>query len=116
MSIPAGDKRTLELPDGQKRLLARVVATGKPVVVVLACGSALRVEDGNAILWGGYPGQAGGDALADHPVRQGVALGQAADHVLSQSGRSARVHGLQHEGSHLSLLRGRGAVSLWLRA
>lgn len=61
----SGDKRTLELPDGQKKLLARVVATGKPVVVVLACGSALRVEDGNAILWAGYPGQAGGDALAD---------------------------------------------------
>ena len=35
------------------------------MVVVLACGSALRVEDGNAILWAGYPGQAGGDALAD---------------------------------------------------
>lgn len=59
------DKNTLELPEGQKMLLARLLATGKPVVVVLGSGSALRVEDGNAILWAGYPGQAGGAALAE---------------------------------------------------
>ncbi|HSK67774.1 MAG TPA: glycoside hydrolase family 3 C-terminal domain-containing protein [Candidatus Limnocylindria bacterium] len=61
----AGDKRDLELPPTQARLLSAVCATGKPVVTVLACGSALRVEEGNAILWAGYPGQAGGRALAD---------------------------------------------------
>ena len=61
----AGDKPDLELPSAQRRLLEAVVKTGKPVVTVIASGSALRVEDGNAIIWAGYPGQAGGKALAD---------------------------------------------------
>ena len=61
----SGDKKTLELPDSQKRLLKAVLAVGKPVVVVNATGSAVRVEDGNAILQVWYPGQAGGTALAN---------------------------------------------------
>lgn len=60
----AGDKKDLELPAVQRRLLAALVKTGKPVVTVVAAGSALRVEEGNAILWAWYPGQAGGTALA----------------------------------------------------
>jgi beta-glucosidase len=46
-------------------LLDAVVKAGAPVITVIASGSALRVEQGNAILWTGYPGQAGGRALAD---------------------------------------------------
>ncbi len=61
----AGDKPDLELPAPQRRLIQAIAATGKPVVTVVASGSALRVEEGNAILWAGYPGQAGGRALAD---------------------------------------------------
>jgi len=61
----AGDKPSLELPGPQRRLLDALIKTGKPVVSVIASGSALRVEEGNAILWAGYPGQAGGRALAD---------------------------------------------------
>jgi len=64
-SFVSGDKPDLELPSAQRRLLEAVVKTGKPVVTVIASGSALRVEDGNAIIWAGYPGQAGGKALAD---------------------------------------------------
>jgi len=64
-SFAAGDKPDLELPLTQRRLLEAVVKTGKPVVTVVASGSALRVEEGNAVLWTGYPGQAGGKALAD---------------------------------------------------
>ncbi|MEA5016359.1 MAG: glycoside hydrolase family 3 C-terminal domain-containing protein [Candidatus Limiplasma sp.] len=60
----SGDKVDLELPAPQRALVEAVVQAGTPVVTVLACGSALRVEEGNAILWAGYPGQAGGAALA----------------------------------------------------
>ncbi|MBE5766031.1 MAG: glycoside hydrolase family 3 protein [Clostridiales bacterium] len=64
-AFAAGDKLTLELPESQIRLIKAVVAMGKPVITVVAAGSALRVEEGNAVLWVGYPGQAGGTALAD---------------------------------------------------
>jgi beta-glucosidase len=60
----SGDKATLDLPPCQQNLLRAVLAVGKPVVVVLAAGSALSVADGNAILQVWYPGQAGGTALA----------------------------------------------------
>lgn len=61
----SGDKRDLELPASQRALLEAVLAAGKPVVTVAAAGSALRVEDGNAVLFAWYPGQAGGTALAE---------------------------------------------------
>ena len=64
-AFAAGDKISLELPDSQRRLIDAVVATGKPVVTVVAAGSAVRVEEGNAILFSWYPGQAGGTALAE---------------------------------------------------
>ena len=60
----SGDKNDLELPEAQRRLLDALVKTGTPLVTVVAAGSALRVEEGNAILWAWYPGQAGGTALA----------------------------------------------------
>ena len=61
----AGDKRDLELPQCQKKLLDAVVQAGRPVVTVLFAGSAMRVEDGNAVVMAWYPGQAGGTALCD---------------------------------------------------
>ena len=61
----SGDKNTLELPAGQRLLVEAVKKTGKPFITVVAPGSALRLEDGNAILAAWYPGQAGGTALAN---------------------------------------------------
>ena len=61
----SGDKNDLELPLPQRNLLEAVLKAGKPVVTLVAAGSALRVEDGNAILYAWYPGQAGGTAAAD---------------------------------------------------
>ena len=60
----SGDKRDLNLPPCQRKLLDAVIATGKPVVVVVSAGSAIAVTQGNALLHAWYPGQAGGTALA----------------------------------------------------
>ena len=64
-----GDRTRIDLPAPQEKLLEAVVATGKPVVLVLLNGSALAVNWAQdhvpAIVEGWYPGQAGGSALAD---------------------------------------------------
>jgi beta-glucosidase len=64
-----GDRTRIDLPAAQERLLERIVAVGKPTVLVLLNGSALAVnwaqEHVPAIVEGWYPGQAGGSALAD---------------------------------------------------
>lgn len=64
-----GDRTDIKLPRSQEELLKRVHALGKPVVLVLLSGSALAVtwaaEHVPAIVKAWYPGQAGGEALAD---------------------------------------------------
>ncbi len=64
-----GDRTRLDLPGAQERLLERIVALGKPTVLVLMTGSAVAVnwaqEHVPAILEAWYGGQAAGSALAD---------------------------------------------------
>lgn len=62
-----GDRTDIALPPAQARLLDAVRATGKPVVLVLASGSAVAVDpaSADAMLAQFYPGEAGGTALAD---------------------------------------------------
>ncbi len=61
----AGDKPDLELPAVQRKLIEEVAKAGKPMVIILAAGSALRVEEASAVLGAWYPGQAGGTAAAE---------------------------------------------------
>jgi beta-glucosidase len=72
MSVPGfqgGDRVTLGLPEDQGGLLKALKATGKPIVLVLTSGSALAVtweyENIPAILHAWYPGEEGGNAVAD---------------------------------------------------
>ena len=64
-----GDRTNLDLPQTQQDLLEAVAATGKPVVVVLMSGSAIAMNWANdhaaALLEAWYPGEAGGEAIAD---------------------------------------------------
>jgi beta-glucosidase len=64
-----GDRTSLSLPAIQEELLSAILATGKPVVVVLMNGSPVASvqakEKAAAVLLAGYPGTAGGSAIAD---------------------------------------------------
>jgi beta-glucosidase len=64
-----GDRTSLDLPRPEQELLEAVSATGKPVVLVLANGSALSVnwakQHVNAILESWYAGEEGGAAIAE---------------------------------------------------
>jgi beta-glucosidase len=63
-----GDRTRIDLPAPQQKLLEALVATGKPVIVVLQSGSAVALNWANehaaAILEAWYPGVEGGTAIA----------------------------------------------------
>jgi beta-glucosidase len=63
-----GDRLNITVPGRQRELLEKLVATGKPVVLVVTSGSPVdlswEAENVNAIVMAWYPGQAG-DAVAD---------------------------------------------------
>jgi len=65
----SGDRTDIALPRPQEELLRRVHALGKPIVLMLLNGSAVAVnwayEHVPAIVEAWYPGQAGGEAIAD---------------------------------------------------
>ena len=64
-----GDRTDIQLPRPQEELLRQIHALGKPVVLVLLNSSPLALnwaaEHIPAIVEAWYPGQAGGDAIAD---------------------------------------------------
>ena len=64
-----GDRTSIDLPKTQRDLLEALAATGKPVVVVLLSGSAMAANWANdhaaALVEAWYPGEAGGEAIAD---------------------------------------------------
>jgi len=64
-----GDRTDIALPAPQERLLQALAATGRPVIFVQMAGSAVvsawAAEHLPAIVVAWYPGQRGGDAIAD---------------------------------------------------
>ncbi len=67
-SYASGDKTTLDFPESQKTLFEAVVATGKPVILLVMTGSAMDLryanEHCNAVLQTWYPGGMGGKSIA----------------------------------------------------
>ncbi|XP_073009532.1 probable beta-D-xylosidase 2 [Typha latifolia] len=66
------DRESLLLPGRQQELVLKVAAASQgPTILVLLCGGPIDVTFAEndrkikAILWAGYPGQAGGAAIAD---------------------------------------------------
>lgn len=64
-----GDRTSIELPDVQRELLQALHAAGKKVILVNFSGSAIGLEPEtqscDAILQAWYPGEEGGNAIAD---------------------------------------------------
>jgi len=63
------DRASLKLPGKQEEMIKAIAATGKPVVVLIVGGSAVNMNawindiDAIGMLW--YPGEEGGNAVAD---------------------------------------------------
>jgi beta-glucosidase len=64
-----GDRDTIQFPETQKELMEAVVAVGKPTIFVNVSGSCMNLDfaknNCNAVIQCFYPGQEGGNALAD---------------------------------------------------
>ncbi|XP_022768308.1 probable beta-D-xylosidase 7 [Durio zibethinus] len=68
----AHDRVDLVLPGNQQKLISSIAsAANKPVILVLLCGgpvditSAKNDQNIGSIIWAGYPGETGGQALAE---------------------------------------------------
>jgi beta-glucosidase len=70
LSDYAGDRRTTELSEYQSAYLHKVADECTSPLILIVCGGAAvslgdLVDKADAILWVGYPGQAGGHAVGD---------------------------------------------------
>jgi beta-glucosidase len=71
LSESGGDRNDLKLPENQVELIRKIreKAPGKPLIVIVTGGSAIDLAEisslADAVLFAWYPGEQGGNALAD---------------------------------------------------
>jgi beta-glucosidase len=69
MTGESASRTSLDLPGHQPRLVDAIVATGKPVALIVFSGRPLtiagQVAGAKAVLWAPFPGTEGGHAIAD---------------------------------------------------
>jgi beta-glucosidase len=69
MSEYGGDRADIGLPANQAEYIKRLARGGKPLVVVVMAGGAVSLDEiepyADAILYAWYPGEQGGNAVAD---------------------------------------------------
>jgi beta-glucosidase len=69
LSKYGGDKNDLQLPANQIEFIKELKKGGKPIIAVVMGGSAISLGSikpyVDAILWTGYPGEQGGNGIAD---------------------------------------------------
>jgi beta-glucosidase len=69
LSEHGGDRKEIGLPHNQVKYIRRLAREGKPIIVVVMAGSAVSLSDiepyADAILYAWYPGEQGGNAVAD---------------------------------------------------
>jgi len=65
----AKDRTSIALPGKQRELILKVAAAGKPIVLVVLSGSTVAIPSeaaaAGAVLFAWYPGEEGGNAVAD---------------------------------------------------
>jgi len=109
-SKTGGDRSTIELPENQLVYLRKLREKigDKPLIVVVCSGSAIAMPEvdelADAIVWAWYPGEQGGNAVADVlfgdyqpsgklPItiyKSTNQLGDFEDYTISQGGRTYR--------------------------
>ena len=114
-----GDRTSLDLPEPQERLVKAVMATGKPVVVVLTSGSAIAAnsaaEHAAALVAAWYGGEEAGTAIAETLAGVNNPAGRLPVTFYKGVDQLPAFHRLRHEGPHLPVLQGRAPVSVRLR-
>jgi beta-glucosidase len=114
-----GDRTDLNLPAGQQRLLEAVLATGKPVVVVLTSGSAVAIttaaEKAAAVMAAWYGGEEIGTAIAETLAGQNNPAGRLPVTVLQRRRAASALRKLFDEQSHVPILQGGCPLSLRVR-
>ena len=116
----SGDRTSLDMPKDEEDLLKAVKVTGKKLVVVLMNGSALSVnwaaKNADAIVDAWYPGEEGGDAIAQTLSGSNNPSGHLPVTFYTGVDQLPPFDGLRHEGPHLSLFHRQAALSLRLSA
>ena len=112
------DRVAIELPEPQEILVKTIIATGKPVVVVLTSGSAVAMNSAAsgaaAVLSAWYGGEEAGTSIAETLAGVSNPSGRLPVTLLQEHRSAAFVYGLRHEGPDLPVLHRRTAVSVRL--